>query len=168
MIDNSSTNEKDAEINVKIIDEVNYVDDENLVENKDNDSTNVGVDISSEAKSKQYCSKCGKILNKNERFCSQCGNAIADAEGQYCKKCGSKLEKGTKFCSNCGTKVEKNVVINTKRILQNIVKIKNNKKIMGIILGIVVVTMAAIVVKMNSTTKFLSEGNFEKAYILLF
>ena len=70
----------------------------------------------------------------------------AEVEKVFCVKCGAEIAPGTVFCPKCGHKVGEKLAVDTSKIQDNaVVQTKApKKKILGIIIGAVVV-IAAIV-----------------------
>ncbi len=88
----------------------------------------------------------------------------------FCNKCGKVIETNQKYCSNCGTNQESNN-INTSNIQQNInntIKRKNKKgKITGIVPGIILIIIVALIVKGALSYETPEEENYKivKDYI---
>ena len=50
------------------------------------------------------CSKCGRVLAKDDAFCKGCGEPASDK--MKCKNCGAIISKEAQFCVKCGKTVK--------------------------------------------------------------
>lgn len=109
-----------------------------------------------------FCSNCGREFKSGEMFCGNCGTARPNAVN-ICPNCGAEIRTGQTFCSNCGFKTKTDAPdysgAITSKLSRVMDKVKNDKKIMLTILGVVVLIISVFVV--HSLTQSV---NLEKLY----